>query len=74
MAHDDDDPNVLNSIGQVEMVKTQSGVQYRVVRDDGKRIWINPNDYLAYCLTEIARAMNGEGRLQIGKIIKKETP
>jgi hypothetical protein len=58
------EPQVIVSVGDAEMIKTKSGIQYRVAG-----LWVQSADvYFAYVLTLIADAMtNGANNKQIGK-------
>lgn len=64
MASEQDAGNVIISVGEAQMVKTKSGIQYRI-----GGLWTNPEAYANYIWTVLARAANGEGPKLIGKAI-----
>lgn len=54
--------SVIASVGEAEMVRTKSGIQYRV-----SGLWVQSADvYFAYVLTLIANAMTSSAK-QLGK-------
>lgn len=57
-----DENNVIASVGDAQMVKTKSGIQYRIAG-----LWTNPEAYQAYIWTILARAANGEQPRMLGR-------